>query len=323
MRWVGFSPDGRHLAVRDAVRVSDHRYDAVVTAFDARTGRPVASVRIDRGENPLRRTVSPSSLFTSTDRLAYGDGSKLRLLALRPGQPLGAELDFRGTPVRPGSSLVGIDPAGRTLYAVAEHVEGYAVRRAELGDSPGGWVKIDKVAEGGGEDRDLLAVALDPAAGRFVAAIAPVPGGKPAIDSWTLGDEPAKTTLTPPHTVAALAFAPGGQKLAIGDDSGAAGWYDLADGNALAYFPNLTLWTTAAVAFSPDGKYLAGGSLGRGANLFLLDVAGEALAARLPVDPAAVVAVAFSPDGKRLAVAGGSGAVTIWDVADLLKTGKE
>jgi WD40 repeat protein len=73
-----------------------------------------------------------------------------------------------------------------------------------------------------------------------------------------------------------------------------------------------------AVAFSPDGKYLATG--GQGASLLLLDAANGKVVRTFRGHGFGVVAVAFSPDGRRLASSFeedvGKGGLKVWDVAD-------
>lgn len=340
--WCGFSPDGRSLAVRETVVVDlprgpaaewglpfapgAFRQDEIVTAFDAATGRPVASVRLEGGRHPdpAGCVFTPDSAF-----LLYPAGGWLDPLPLppvRPGVARPRPLDVRPGRrdiVKPGPLvLLAAGPAGAVSGVTAVPADlGYTAWRVTRHPGPPEKAHFEPLAASRTAGQ-VAAAALDPAGGRLAVALNPF-DGKPSIECWTLGPKKEKTTLTPPVRVAALAFAPDGRRLGMSDDGGAAGWYDLADGNILTSFPSLTPFTPTALAFSPDGKYLAGGALGGAPNLFLLDVEQEGVARSLMADPAAVLALAFSPDAKRLAVCGDAGSVVVWDVADLVKADRE
>jgi WD40 repeat protein len=68
----------------------------------------------------------------------------------------------------------------------------------------------------------------------------------------------------------------------------------------------------ASVAFSPDGRQVAGGSA-QGTVLVWDADTGEPIGEPLAGHADAVLSVAFSPDGHRLASAGGDGAVRLWN----------
>jgi WD40 repeat protein/serine/threonine protein kinase len=75
----------------------------------------------------------------------------------------------------------------------------------------------------------------------------------------------------------------------------------------------------SAVAYSPDGKYLA--TAGQGHDLLLLDAVSGEVVWTFSGHTSPVVAVAFHPDGRRLASGSldadeGKGELKVWDVAD-------
>jgi WD40 repeat protein len=79
-------------------------------------------------------------------------------------------------------------------------------------------------------------------------------------------------------------------------------------------FPAINSWSLGALAFSPDGRWLASG--GYGDTVMVWDAATGAEQSRLsrPGPPNnAVVRLAFSPDGTHLAELRYNGRVTIWD----------
>jgi len=126
-------------------------------------------------------------------------------------------------------------------------------------------------------------------------------------------------TATPSRSghLASVAFSLDGKLLATGIDDFSASrilWWDVTTHRQIG----TPLPGGASLAFSPDGKILAGA--GNDGSTVLWDVAthrqvGASLAATTagPANP--VVSVAFSPDGRTLATANSNGTVRLWKVA--------
>lgn len=114
---------------------------------------------------------------------------------------------------------------------------------------------------------------------------------------------PEQSTFSPDgRTLAGWEWMPGVKKVRV---------WDAVTGKELAAFDTAVRDGTHSfsLAFSPDGKCLAGGE---GHTLYLWDLTGRKEMHRFPFRWA--YRLNFSPDGKTLAASGAS-AITLWDVA--------
>jgi len=124
-----------------------------------------------------------------------------------------------------------------------------------------------------------------------------------------------RTVLAEGSPVYGVAFSPDGRTLAVGDARGDVGLWDVATGRRTVTLAEGTL--VNSVAFSPDGRILAVGDA-RG-DVGLWDVATGRRTAIL-AEGSTVASVAFSPDGHTLAVGDVGGSVGLWDLATRQRT---
>jgi WD40 repeat protein/predicted Ser/Thr protein kinase len=148
--------------------------------------------------------------------------------------------------------------------------------------------------------------------------------GKPKV--WTGKDQKDFSTLRgDSRAITCVAFRPDGKQLAVGSGgnltdnmvgSGSARQpgevriWDLETGNMVRQLIGHQQAVTA-VAYSPDGQYLATGSRDRTVKIWNA-VTGEEI--RTLTHTNDVQAVAFSPDGRYLASAGRDKTVKLWEV---------
>ena len=123
-------------------------------------------------------------------------------------------------------------------------------------------------------------------------------------------------TLVDGSPVESVAFSPSGQTLAVGDQSGHVGLWDVASGQRTATLVDGS--PVESVAFSPSGQTLAIGD--QSGHVGLWDFASGQRSATL-ANGGTVDSVAFSPNGQTLAVGDSSGEVDLWDaVSGVLTT---
>jgi len=116
----------------------------------------------------------------------------------------------------------------------------------------------------------------------------------------------------------AVAFAPDGSSLAIGDDSGQVRLVAARNGSQQALLPGTFLVSTrgggvTTLAYSPDGRFLAAGGAFVDPRILVWDAATGQPVATLAGHRGFITDLAFSPDGRRLASTSADQTIKLWN----------
>ncbi len=148
-------------------------------------------------------------------------------------------------------------------------------------------------------------------------------GGEADVVVWDVAAGAPQTKLSGHVEVSALAFAPDGKTLAVGDHTHSVRLWNLATVSVTARLvlersPGQASGEGDAIrslAFTPDGKTLATlGNNGDG-TIHLWDVASARERRRLSSQFGDGSVLAVSPDGRTLAVSGENNTIRLWDLA--------
>jgi WD40 repeat protein/predicted DNA-binding protein (UPF0251 family) len=276
-----FSPDGKKLATVTSDRPEE------VRLYEAETGRELRKIALN--SRLVRMAFSPAGKgLATTER-----DNAVRLYDVETGQRSWSRVVPLNNPFENYTSAVAFSPDGKVIAA------GATDHRIHLIDSSSG----DEVAQLTGHHWYPWTLAFT-ADGRKLYSS----GWDRAIRAW---DVAARKQLDPPTGVRArsvVAASPDGRALAYEDDSGTIRLVDAEDG---AERRSLSLAGTeySQLAFSPDGRRLAGGGTsGDRVHVAVWDLPEGKLLHRWDWpkgrDPHSdVECLAFTPDGSRLAAA--------------------
>jgi WD40 repeat protein len=305
-----FDPDGDILYTASgdsSVRVWD-------VAGYRRLGRPFRTSTVDG----TPESFAPAFALSPDGRtlaLARPDG-RVDLIDAKTLRRTGGFEAF----ARRSALAIEYSPDGRRL-AVAGGGGGVGLWDAGSGQRVGRLLRAP-VGPEENNPHDVKALAFG-RGGLLAAAGAGGFGARGAVRIWELDGR--KLIGRPRHLpplVRGLAFSPDGSQLAIafgargalfatgrGDPDGV----EVRDVHSDETLARLPADEVGSVAFSPDGRLLAGGRLGGNVLLWETDSWGR-LGAPLASRGGQLPSVAFSPDGRTLATAHDDGTVVLWEV---------
>ena len=311
---LAFSPDGRTLYTES--------FDSTAiiwdVAGDRRLGRTFTTglVRIPEDVWPPAFAVSPDGRTLAVARLDGRvdliDAETLRrtrtfeALHRTPALAIEYSPDGRRLAVAGGRGLVGLFDAG-SGQRVGSLLSAPS-RRGPCADP-----RSTRLFEQGTPCFDAMVQALAFSQTGLLAAAGV--GGEVRI--WEQGsDELIGPPLDLPPFVLGAAFSPDGSQLAVAFGTFAKGGSngvdvrDARSGERLARLPSEN--EVRSVAFSPDGRLLAGGQVD--GTTLLWETDGWEQMGSLDLRAGATLGVAFSPDGHTVATSHDDGAVVLWDV---------
>ncbi|MEU2391743.1 WD40 repeat domain-containing protein [Streptomyces sp. NPDC007369] len=305
---LDFSPDGRTLAAGG----TDNAVALWVIAdpyLARRTLRTAPLTGQTGGVNSLAFTPDGGTL------LSGGADGTIRPWALPPT-------------VLAGHGTARLSADGRVLAALG--FEG-RIRLYELPPTTGSADAVVPRPVGGPLDAERLDwVAYSPA-GRLLAAS----GTDGTLHLWDTADpaHPKRLGTPLPGSFNALVFSPDGRTLATTDNRqefAVTTLWDLSDparptsrGGPLTWFGQSV--DIRIVAFTPDGRFLAGATAGSGneaveRSVLLWDLTKpdrpQPLAGAQISERGHVMSLAFSPDGRLMATGTADGVLRLWNTAD-------
>jgi WD40 repeat protein len=302
---VEFSPDGHALASVDPLyRTGGFIADGIARLWNPRTGRLIRVLQRD----VLAATFSPDGKLMATvagrgdSSIRLWDSATGRLVAtLRPPNPNSGGVDGVAFTSN-GQLLASDDDAGDIqLWDVAT---GRLMRAWQAGGPSSGVTGLAFSPDGGilasgGADAGHGAQLWNPATGRLVKTLRAASAG--GVDD--------------------VEFSPDGTRIVGTDADGRIQLWNALTGQAIGTplgtkSPADPQSTLAAVAFSPDGKVLAGSLAANGSIQLWNAATGTALGSPFgPTSNTGAVSLTFSPDGRLLAEVPANGPAQLWTTA--------
>jgi WD40 repeat protein len=223
--------------------------------------------------------------------------------------PTAADGTIRVWEVDPQATLPVLRGHGSYIYPVAYSPDGRWI-------ASGGWDNTlclwdARTGEACGrpwDNGDLVkALAFSPDGSRLVSA------RQDRLQVWEVATGRRREEIqVPAPNILAVAFRPDGAMLAALDGSGGTTVFDAATGAVVARLRLGASHDTKALAYSPDGRWLAGASADQ-KTVCLFDAQTYEPSAQFPGHDA-VIAVTFSADSRRLASCSFDHIVRVWTI---------
>ncbi len=311
-------------AAREAEQACDAARRAAFASpegpVDLETLSPSEPTVLDVGEALCAVALSPDGLQAAAASLDH----KVYLFELASGHRVGAfavhDQDVNGVAWLDDRSLVSVADGGEVVRweapsgEVAWRADVHSEEASAVAVSPTG----DRVASGGWDRKvalldpdDGAVLQILPARDRVNAVAFSADGARVAagvyqgVQAWAVdGGAEQPRFEVPDREVLAVAFAPTGGVIAIGDSGGRVVLVDLDTSRALRELPGHDEPVTS-VAFAAEGRLLVSG--GEDDLVRLWDVASGQLLASLDAETGAVRGVAASLDGHLILCVGDGG----------------
>jgi WD40 repeat protein/DNA-binding SARP family transcriptional activator len=306
----------RELAAESVAVVDEDPELGILLALEAveQTRATDRSV-LPEAEEALHRAVTASRIVLSVPDLGgsvawHPDGA----VFVTEGPEESGVVDLRDT--QTGASVLSFTGHDADINDVAFSPDGSLL--ATTGDD--GLLRVwdpdtgDLQRELSAGNEQVWAPSFSPDGTRVAAAW--VNDGTVRILDLTTDERPLTIPAWTPNLADSMSFSPNGQQLAIADESGVVVVDAITGDRNLEFQPgtNPQYGQALAVAWSPDGRWIASSS--PGAEMWITDADSGERHIGLAGHEGEVERIDWSPDGSRLATGSRDGTTRVWEVTD-------